>query len=152
MQNECGWKCMQCVAAPLHLMYFWLRLCPSCVRLLGVGRQVKGVWWQNAWCVAYFPGFDLLWIHRCEENEDELERRGCPLKKKEGKKKEINWWILSICLIFSFYLPFLCCFIFPLHLFLPLSVSCQESNGVFEVNSRFTERFWTNGRAGAFVV
>ena len=48
------------------------------------GRQVKGVWWQNAWCVAYFPGFDLPWIRRCEENEDEL---GAPRQEKSKKTR-----------------------------------------------------------------
>lgn len=97
MQNECCVKAC-CAAALLHLMYFWQRLCPSCVRLLGVGRQVKGARRQNAWCVAYFPGSDLPWTHRCEENEDELEHRGCPLVDE----REDQLMDLSVCLVFSF--------------------------------------------------
>lgn len=134
MQNECSVNAC-CAAAPLHLMYFWLWLCPSCVQVLG--RQVKGAWWQNAWCVAYFPGFDLPWMQRCEENEDELEHGGCPIAgEREDELMDIK---CLLCFLFLFC-PFLC-------LTCAISSFCPSqfhSNGVFEVSSRFTGRFRTN--------
>lgn len=56
--------------------------------------------------------------------------------------EKTNWWILSVCLIFSFCLPLSLPsfrFIFP-----SISFSLDQSNGVFEVSSRFVLRFWTN--------
>lgn len=102
MQNECSVNAC-CAAAPLHLMYFWLWPCPSCVQVLG--RQVKGAWWQNAWCVAYFPGFDLPWMQRCEENEDELEHGGCPTAgEREDELMDIKCLLCFLFLFCPFHL------------------------------------------------
>lgn len=44
MQRKCRMNASRAAAAAsLHLVYFCLWLCPSCVRLLGVEKQVKGV-------------------------------------------------------------------------------------------------------------
>lgn len=53
--------------------------------------------------------------------------------------------------LFAFFSAFFKPFSFSLHLLLLPSASCLESNGVFEVNPRFAERFWTNSRAGCLL-
>lgn len=95
---------MRCEST-LHRMYFWMS--QLCVCVCGVEEEAgEGCLVTKCLvCVAYFPGFDLPWMHRCEQNEDELERRGCPLGRK-SKKKETNWWILvsfllSVCLFLA---------------------------------------------------
>lgn len=119
----------------------WCILGCGCVPVVAQGvlrRQVKGARWQNAWCVAYFLGFDLPRIHSFEENEDELQQRGHPLAgertyQQMDKKK---------CFSHSPF-PFAsfsasCAFLFFLHF------SQFHSNGVFGVSWRFTGRFWTS--------
>lgn len=105
--------------AAARFVYFWRRPCPSCVRLFGIGRQVKGVWWQNTLRVAYFPGFDLPSTCCCEENEDELERRCCPLEN-ERKKKGPN-----VFKYFSYFQVFVSFSSFH-GLFFPLSSAVME--------------------------
>lgn len=84
-----------------NLMYFGLWPCPSCSSRV-LRRQVKGARWQNAWCVAYFLGFDLPQIHSFEENEDELQQRGHPLSGERTYQQMDN---KSVFLTLLFRLP-----------------------------------------------
>lgn len=105
-----------------------LRCCSTLTRcILGCGRvpvvaqgvlsrQVKGARWQNAWCVAYFLGFDLPRIHSFEENKDELQQRGHPLagertyqqvtQKKSFSHSPFPFASFSASCVFLFFLHF----------------------------------------------
>lgn len=144
--NKCGinaepmrWKCMQCCCSTPPDVFLAVAV-PQLCAAPWCWEAGEGCLVTKCLVCSLFSGFwpslnTLLW----------RERRWIGALRLSTQRIEYTLMDIKCLFHFLFLLAFFCAFFelfyLSLHLVLLPSVSCLESNGVFEVNSRFAERF-----------